>query len=194
MKNLLGLIAACAIASIAQAQIVLDNFNSGTATGATVAGSSWVGQVTQNATTITVGGLANDDNGWGTTSVNVNATGMSFVTFIAQRDTGNATSTLTIQFEDSSLNTQVYSVATSAFNIGSLTTVSIALAWTGGFNPTQITGWSIGGGGITTAGPDFAMTFDSLALTTAIPEPSTYAAIFGVLTLGLAAYRRRLAA
>jgi len=33
------------------------------------------------------------------------------------------------------------------------------------------------------------MTFDSIALTS-IPEPSTYAAIFGALTLGGVCYRR----
>ena len=192
MKRLLSILFAAIACSAASAQVLLDNFNSGSATGAVVGGSSWVGQVTQNATTITVGGAANDDNGWGTTSVNVDATGMNFVTFIAQQDAGNAATTLKIQFEDINLLTQVYSVATSSFAVGSLTPVSIALSWTGGFDPTQITGWNIGGGGITTSGPDFAMTFDNLAFTTtAVPEPSTYAAVAGVLVLGVAAWRRR---
>lgn len=189
MKKLLCLLVSCALAGAAQAQIVLDNFNTGTATGAITGGTSWVGQVTQNATTITVGGTANDDNGWGTTSVSVNATGLSFVTFTAQRDVGNLASSLTIQFEDSSLNTQVYSVSTSAFNLGSMSTVNIALAWTT-VDPTQITGWNIGGGNAPPGSSAFRMTFDNMSLT-AVPEPSTYAAIFGGLALGFAAWRRR---
>jgi hypothetical protein len=191
MKKFISLLFLCSVVG-AQAQIILDNFNTGTATGAVVGSTSWVGQVTQNATTITVGGTANDDNGWGTTSASVNATGMSFVTFTAQRDSGNAASSLTIQFEDVSLNTQVYSFSTSAFSIGSLSTVSVALAWTGGFDPTQITGWNIGGGAASPGSSAFRMTFDNLALT-AVPEPSTYAAILGGLALGFAAWRRRSA-
>lgn len=193
MKKLISLLFLSLVAG-AQAQIVLDNFNSGTATGAVISSpaTSWVGQVTQNATTITVGGTANDDNGWGTTSVNVNATGLSFVTFTAQRESGNVASSLTIQFEDISLNTQIYSFSTSSFNIGSLSTVSVALAWTGGFDPTQITGWNIGGGAASPGSSAFRMSFDNLSFT-AVPEPSTYAVIFGGLALGFAAWRRRSA-
>jgi hypothetical protein len=63
-------------------------------------------------------------------------------------------------------------------------------AWTVDFGPTHITGWSLGGGGLGTE--NFRMTFDTLAFTTsAIPEPSTYAALLGLTALALAALRRK---
>lgn len=142
--------------------ILLDSFNAGATTGSVRAGTSWVGNVTPGATTLTVGGTARDDNGWSASGLSLNATGMNFITVTAQRDAGNTAATFSIQFEDQNLNTQVFSVSMSAFAIGSLTTVQIPIpAWTGGFAPTQITSWSIGGGGVGTT--PFRMTFDHLA-------------------------------
>jgi hypothetical protein len=40
------------------ANVVLDNFNSGFATGSVMPGIDWVGQVVQNPTSITIGGTA----------------------------------------------------------------------------------------------------------------------------------------
>ena len=143
--------------------ILLDSFNAGSATGAVRVGTSWVGSTTPNATTLTVGGTARDDNGWGATGLTLNATGMNFVTVTAQRDAGNSAATFAIQFEDRNLTTQIFSVSLSAFALGSLTSVQIPItAWTGGFSPTQISSWSIGGGGLGIT--PFRMTFDHLAL------------------------------
>ena len=50
------------------ANLILTNF-APTDPGSARAGTSWVGQVTQNANTLTVGGTAADDNGWGTTGL-----------------------------------------------------------------------------------------------------------------------------
>jgi hypothetical protein len=129
--------------------------------------------------------------------VNVNATGMNFLQVVAQLDVGNAAPTFAIQFEDVSLNTHILSVNTSTFLTGSLSSVYIPIGtWTAGFDMTQITGWTIGGGN--PAAPNaFRMTFDNMALTASgapVPEPSTYAAIIGALALGFAAIRRRKAA
>ena len=151
------------IATCSAQTVVLDSFNAGSATGAVRTGTTWIGSTTQNPTTLTVGGTARDDNGWGATGLTLNATGMNFITVTAQRDAGHAAGTFAIQFEDRNLNTQIFSVAASAFAIGSLTAVQIPItAWTGGFSSTQITGWSIGGGGVGTT--PFRMTFDQLAL------------------------------
>ena len=151
-----------ATAGFSQA-IILDTFNSGAATGSVRTGTSWVGQTTQNAGTLTVGGGALDDNGWGATRLSLNATGMNFLAITAQRDTGHTAPSFVIQFEDRNLNTQVFSVNASAFTTGSLATVQITLGnWSSGFDRTQITGWSIGGGSVGTA--PFRMTFDHLQL------------------------------
>ena len=152
----------CAASGGAQT-VLLETFNAGATTGAVRTGTSWVGNTTQNATTLTVGGNARDDNGWGATGLSLNATGMNFLTVTAQRDAGNSAATFAIQFEDRDLNTQIFSVSMSAFAIGSLTSVHIPItAWTGGFSLTQISGWSIGGGGVGTT--PLRMTFDHLAL------------------------------
>lgn len=193
MKRTIALLLATLVSQLS-AQVVLDDFNTGTATGAEIGGTSWVGQTTLNGTTLTVGGTAKDENGWGTTSVNVNATGMNYLVLAAQLDVGNAAPFFAIQFEDSALSTHVMSVTTSSFLVGSMSTVYVAIgAWTGGFDITQITGWTIGGGN--PAAPNaFRMTFDNIALSATgapVPEPSTYAMIAGVLALGFVAWRRR---
>ena len=129
--------------------IIIDTFNSGATTGSIRAGSSWVGNVTQNATSITIGGTATDVNGWGATGLSLNATGMNFLTVTAHRDPGNAASKFAVQFEDQAVNTHVISVPTSAFAVGTPTQVQVPLpATSGGFSTSQIGSWSLGGGGL----------------------------------------------
>ena len=165
VRRLCLIVALAAAFQGADAQtVLLDSFNAGAATGSVVAGTSWVGNVTQNAGTLTVGGSARDENGWRATGRSINATGMNFIAISAQRDAGNAATSLVIQFEDRNLNTQVFSVSSGAFSVGSLSLVQIAIpTWTAGFDPTQITGWSLGGGGLGLTA--FRMTFDQLSLT-----------------------------
>ncbi len=159
-------------------------------------GTSWVGNVTRHADSITVGGTARDENGWGVTGLSLDASAMNSLVITAQRDPGNTATTLFVQFEDLLLRTRIVSVSTSAFALGSLTTVTVPLtAWTIDFGPAQITGWSIGGGGVGTE--DFRFTFGRLELSTAsaIPEPGTTAALLGAAVLAVTIIRkRRLAA
>lgn len=178
----------------AQTIVQLDDFNSGTATGSVISSpaTSWVSNVTQNATTITVGGTALDDNGWGVDNIYyIDGSSANYVQVIAQLDSGNAAASFTIQFIDDNLLTDTFSISTSAFNVGSLTTVYIPVTWTN-VTPSLITGWTIGGG--TAGSAAFRMTFDNLALTaSAVPEPSTYALIAGLACFGLIFVRRRFA-
>jgi len=194
----LSLLLSLAFASLctkASAQIVvLDDFTTGVQIGEGVVTplSSWVGQVTQNLTTITIGGTAKDDNGWRSLNLTTfDASGKNFITITGQLDLGNAASFFNVQFFDAASGSQAFSISSSSFTTG-MTTVSIPLGpWTTA-NPTILNGWSIGGGGTTTTGPDFRMTLDQLALSSsAIPEPGTYAALTGILTLGFAVWRRR---
>ncbi|MEY2879243.1 MAG: hypothetical protein RLZZ15_1623 [Verrucomicrobiota bacterium] len=175
------LAALASVGACAAQTLLLSAFDGTPAAGAVRAGTSWVGNTTQNAGTLAVGGNARDDNGWGATGLALNATGLGFLTVTAQRDAGNAAATLAIQFEDRNLNTQVFSVSTAAFAVGTLTTVQIPITgWSGGFSATQIAGWSIGGGGVGTTA--FRMTFDNLAFNaTATPGTTapTVAADFG---------------
>ncbi len=169
---------------------VLSTFNGSAADGGIRANTTWVGQVTQGSGYITIGGTAGNDNGWGTTGLLINATGLNTLSITAQRDPGHAGGSLSFQFEDHRLITSVFSVNSSLFAVGTPTQVQIVLGtWTGDFDFAQITGWSLGGGGLATQ--DFRMSLHHVELTaTAIPEPSTYAAILGAALLGIAAYRR----
>lgn len=143
--------------------LLLDNFNAGEATGQVAPGSTWEGNVTQNPGSITVGGDALDENAWFAGGFVLDATGMNFLTIVAQRESGNAAPSLAVQFEDPSLNTTVISVPTSEFAEGEFTTVSVRFdEWSPGFDFTQIMGWSLGGGSLGIVSLDF--TFDELYL------------------------------
>lgn len=183
------------VSALAQT-ILLDNFNLGTASGAVIEGTSWAtsGNIVQNATSLTIGGSATEVNGWGVSTglINVDASSMMFLEVTARLDEGNQASSFAIQFTDSLLNDPVVVLTpTSSFTLGQFSTVYIPVQWTGGFDPASLAGWSIGGGGTTSA--LFKMTFDNLALTTtqAIPEPSTYAMLAaGLLVVGFTVRRR----
>lgn len=182
------------IITVAHAQVIvahttLSNFGGGPADGSIRGGSTWAGQVTQNTGSITVGGTARDDNGWGDTGLSLDASAFGYLNIVAQRNPGHAASSLFVQFEDRFLNTYIVSVDATVFTLDAPNLVQIALGvWPSGFDPTQITGWNIGGGGLGTT--DFRMTLDSLEFTTsAIPEP-TSAAIVGSAVFALVLLRR----
>lgn len=159
--------------------------------GAVRAGTSWVGQVTQNASSLTVAGSAADDNGWGASGLSLNAASYTYLIITAQRDAGNGTPTLFLQFEDRSSRTKVFSVSTSLFAVGSPTAVQIPLSgWTIDFGSNDIFAWSIGGGSVGTV--PLRMTFDEVAFSvSAIPEPAASAAILAAVGLAAAAIHRR---
>jgi autotransporter-associated beta strand protein len=132
-----------------------------------MSGASWVGSLTQNATTMTVGSPATNTNGYGVTDLNLNASAMTYVRITARRDVGNLNPFFVIQFEDPALNTAVFSVSSSAFNVGTLTQVQIPVSsWGFDFVQAQIAGWSIGGGDVGTTA--FRMTIDHLAMSNAL--------------------------
>lgn len=175
--------------------IILDDFTTGTQTGegAALAGQTWVGQVTQNATTITIAGTAHDDNGWGVYNLTpFDASAMHSITITGQLDAGNAATSFNVQFFDDSFGAHAFTISSSSFLTGATTTVSIPIDSWGGINSAQLNAWTIGGGGTTTTGPAFRMTLDQLALSSsAIPEPGTYAALAGVAVFGFVVWRRR---
>jgi hypothetical protein len=176
----------------AHAQIVVSNFGGAMADGAVLAATTWVGQVTQGASSITIAGTASDDNGWGASGLAIDASGMNSIQVTAQIDTGNLASSFAIGFEDSNLNHQSFSIPVASFLTGSMSTVAIGIASWGSVDPTDIVSWSIGGGALAPMN-SFRMTFDQISLSpSSVPEPSTYAAIAGFAALVFVASRRRL--
>ena len=157
------------MASAAAQSITLDNFNTPGATGdviTTPIATSWVSNVTRGATTITVGGTARNDSGWGASGQLINATGMKNVEVTARRDAGNLATSLVVTLFDSNLKFHAVSVSTSEFPTDSFRAVKISLgAWPGDFDFAHITVWTIGGEMPPTGAVAFRMTFDHLALT-----------------------------
>lgn len=172
--------------------IVLDTFDSATTAGSIRPSTTWTGQVTQNTTSITVGGAAQNDNGWGASSLNLDLTGMASVSITAQRNTGNLTPALFLQFEDraASTNTHVVSIDASLFSFTEPTTVLVPLGtFSSEFLVSGVGSWSIGGGGLGTE--DFRMTLYHLELSAiSVPEPAT-AVLLGLALTGITAYQRR---
>lgn len=146
------------------AEINVDNFKQPGATGAVLAGSSWVNNVTRTPETIVVGGNARDDNGWGAIGQSINAEALNYVTIYAQLNSGNSAPSFVLQLEDEpTLKTHRVSVSTSSFRVGEITAVQVPLGpWPAGFNRARIGGWNIGGG--TTGVVPLRMTFDHLVL------------------------------
>lgn len=164
-----------ALAGAVRAQtVVLDTFDAAGGTGAVRPGTSWVGNVTQNATSITVAGGARSDNGWGAIGQSVDASALNYVTLVAQRDTGHTAPALVLQLEDLELDTLIITIDASLFALGALTNVTVPFPVPPtAFNIARITGWSLGGG--TTGLTDFRMTFGNLALS-ATPPPANHSA------------------
>ncbi len=178
--------------------LTLEDFgDGGNTTGSVIASTSWVGQLSQGLTTLTVGGTARSDSGWGAVNLTLPDVSLySYVGLTLQLQPDNAASTIAVTFDDGS-DFQTVTFLASAFSTSSFTTVYVPIIWA--LNTTTIEAWNIGGGIPPPANdtPAFRMIFDNLELSATgapIPEPSTYAAIFGVLALGLVAYRRRRSA
>jgi len=136
---------------------------------------------------LTIGGSATDDGAFFDWNPLTESWGnYSAVQITARRDAGNVAANFYLYAEIDGMSTPyALPISTSLFGT-TLSTVTVDLLPT--ISPTDVI--SIWGITTTASGTDaFRMTFDSIALTS-IPEPSTYAAIFGALTLGGVCYRR----
>ncbi len=171
--------------------IVLTTFDGTAGSGSIRSGTTWVGNVSQGAGYITIGGTARDDNGFGATGLSLNATAMNTLTITAQRNAGHAAGSLFLQLEDRTLGTRLFAFDATLFAVGTPTQVQIVIGvWSADFDFTQISGWNIGGGGVGTL--DFRMSLHQVEFSaTAIPEPSTVAALMGFAVLGAAFWQRR---
>jgi len=194
LKVLVLLLGAIAAPMLSAQSYTLDDFNTGTTTGSAISGTSWVGQLTQGATTLTVGGAALSDSGWGAVNLTLpDVSSYSFVALTLQLSADNAASNIFVSFDDGS-SVQTVTFQTSSFSQLAMSTVYVPVAWT--INTTTVEAWNIGGGEAPpgTGTPAFRMAFDNLALSATgapVPEPSTYALIAGCLALGAVVWRRR---
>ena len=205
MKTVLALLLLTTGATLAhgQAIITLDDFGSGSANpfrGSALTLSSpntafsWVlgSTVTQTSSDITVN--APDVNGWGASNLSggsvINATGMNYIALTAKKSgAGAGVSHVVVELIDINSVSVVFSIPTTSFTT-TYTTLYFPINLSG-IASAHITDWTIGGGSAT-GGGTLTMSFDNLALTaSAIPEPSTYAALGGAFALVAAAWRRK---
>ncbi len=183
MRRLLFLLGFIAPLAASAQSLVLDAFAAGQPGGTVRPGTSWVGQVSSGDGTVTVGGTARDDNGWGARGLDLNVSAYSVLTIVARRDADNAAPALVLQLEDRNLNTHTVTLPTSAFAVGALTTVQVPLGvWAPDFDAAHVAGWTLGGG--TPGTVAFRFTFDQLALGSgpAAPAPPVVTGAFGPRT------------
>ncbi len=171
-RFVVGLLAWFAVAAGLNAQIVvLDTFDAGTVTGkvdTSLNGTTWIGNVTQNATSITVGGGAMDSSGWLGSGLSLNLTGVNFLTITAQRNPGHTAPVVNIQFDDAKLTPEViFTISASLFSTSALTTVTIPITFPSGFVASNVNSWHLGGG--TTGSAAFRMTFSTFSVSAASP-------------------------
>ena len=137
-------------------------------------------------------GSAVNNGSFGVFIGTIDLTGYTQVTltgFASAGSTANATEFLNFFVMDENLNTAIAQYTLTSFGTGSVPTAVSLLIDLSGIDPTKVTDW---GFGTTISGADaFAFTFTKVEVSTsAIPEPSTYAALFGAAAL-TAALRRR---
>ena len=194
MKKTIGYLIVCfCLGTVANAQITIDDFATAPA-GLTTFSSGWTGQVTTSGGLLTVGGTADDAGSMLYSTIiggAFDASAQSFdVSVTARIDSGNTASAFAVVlFDDGGVGTRIVQFSTLLFST-SLSTQTLTLGAYSTGNPINTTYYGIAGTG---AGSGLVhITFDSITVSpTAVPEPSTYAMIAGVLALGIVAWRRR---
>jgi hypothetical protein len=150
--------------------------------------NSWETNYTVNGGLLTIGGTSTTNGAFFDLNPIPSWSSFNAVEIVARVDEGNQATSFNF-YVDTNGGTPSFAIPVATSQFGStLSAVTINLGSLGAVGPNAIEVW-----GITTeaaGSTPFRMTFDSISLTTAVPEPSTYAAILGFVTLGLVGYRR----
>lgn len=209
MKNLTKLfVASLLVVSGAQAQVTLNDFSavlnpnltffygSWEATGSTDGSSNPNAAFTQGTGLYEISAANATDSAdsklefFYETPLNI-GTNMYLAVTAAELAT-NLASSFQITLVDSLGRTAYAAFAIDTFLVGSYTSQVAPITMQSGFNSSSIDSFFISGGqpGSTIR---FNVGFDHISAVSAIPEPSTYAALLALAALGFVAYRRRLA-
>lgn len=185
----------------ARAQVTLNTFGN-VLDGNTVFNNSWESTGSGNSLTPASGiaqnggafdvkgtGVTNSDLSWMDIGSLANFSIGSNTAFsvTAQALSGNASSSFVVVLFDTNGNTASSTFLASSFPTGSYSTATVNFTTIGAFQPNSLEFVRISGG---QAGgsSQFAFSFDNL---TAVPEPSTYAAIFGIACFGAVMVKRQ---
>jgi hypothetical protein len=194
------LLLVCASVLTVNAQITIDDFSSAPSgvNYSNAEGTTWDGMLSVAGGVLTVGG--GDATGYfngadirNVVPIDTVALDLTQVSVTARIDASHAAPGVTIIFMDGNGASALFATFTSAsFESGSFTTRTLVLQTHGeAGNASDIQYYGISGDGL--SGQAFRMSFDTITLSSlsAVPEPSTYAAIAGALALGFVAWRRR---
>jgi len=210
MKSfVVGVLMAVAV-PFAAAQVTVADFTAAPSGSNLTVGLSWLASATPQFTAASgilsvgpVGGGTPTSTGYfayadivtAATPLGVNTSGYTNLDTIVRVDSGNAATSFNVILYDSGGQAALFATfSVSSLTVNSWNTVSSSLqAASEGGNPDDIAFFGIAGNG---SSQIFNMSFDKITLTSgsAVPEPSTYAAILGAMVLGFVAYRRRVAA
>lgn len=143
---------------------------------------------TPSSSSISVAGT--DDSGLYGSFATVTVGNVSSLYLTATRTSG-AASNYQIELFDADGDSAIYQANLGSFTLNLPSVVLFSLVGSNGtFNGTAV---SVGFVGAGSGSSTIAITLDNLSTTSAIPEPSTYVAIFGAAALGFVVVRRRFA-
>ena len=183
-QKLVAALVAIAITASAHATLI-----TGFGLGDFTDGGSTPGVFTQSATTATFTGVDIGNNFMGTFApVDISGTTSALVLTATQTTATANSSFFTLNLYDGS-RYQGYTGTWDSFPKGTPTDVILAISnvVSADFNFKTVQGLTINFGG---SGAALSVSFDSLSAS-AIPEPATFAVLFGAAALGLTVVRRR---
>jgi hypothetical protein len=177
---------AIALAVVAKADVLISDFGTGFSSSSVWADAS---AVSNSATFTSVISPATNGGEMFSLVSPSSLAGLDALRITARVDSGNLSSGFVVTVYSSSNDYASASFSTSTFN-ASFSTATTAWVVTGAFNPASVIAFGISGG-VPSGTSAFRMSFDSLSAVSAIPEPSTFAALIGLASLGFCAVRRR---
>lgn len=211
MKKILALgLFITALTFPVSAQVTISDFSSGPGgvnfTGGLGSWTNGTDQFTTSGGILTVGPVSGgnpDNSGYfsyadvaGSVTINATALNLTQLSVTARLDSGNLAPGVLVIFYDSGGAGALFGtlvadgVSPNSFTSAGFTTQTVTLsAHANNGVVSDITSFGISGSG---TGAAFRMSFDTITLSSAVPEPSTYAIFAGVFALGFVAWRRRV--
>lgn len=195
-----------ALASVASAQVALNDFSSFVVPNQTFFSGEWasdadgapLGTFTQTSSGYALEGATSADTAsvsyyFSSTLDPVDLSGYDSLAFTGRLLAGNSASTLSISLIDSGNNYATAVFDLSSYSLSSGATTTALLTASDAFSASSVVGFLITGGDVT-GGSIVSVSLQGLSAVSAsaVPEPSTYAAICGaVVLLGAVVLRRR---
>ena len=167
----------------------ISNFNTSDNIGSSIFNDTWVGQYSDGGTFGSIGGTATDFGSFiNILEAPVSIGGDTHINLTARLDSGNSATGVTVVLYNDFEN-YAYANFSSSLLTTNFTTLSVEFVAVGTFDASNVIAFGLSGGSPAST-TNFRMSFDGIS-TSAIPEPSTAAALLGVAAIGFCGLRRR---